>query len=114
MTLQRRLRGLTGEDVAAAWYQAHGYEVVARNWRCRRGELDLIVRNGATFVFCEVKSRRTDAFGSPAEAITHEKRQRVRHLAAAWIQDSKVRPATIRFDVAAILGDELQILEGAF
>jgi len=114
MTQRRRERGITGEDVAAAWYQANGYEVVARNWRCRQGELDLIVRQGPLFVFCEVKSRATDTFGTPAEAVTHDKRQRVRHLAAAWIQDSKTRPATIRFDVASVLGDELQIFEGAF
>ena len=114
MTLQRRERGLAGETVAAAWYEAHGYDIVARNWRCRTGELDLIVRKGPLFVFCEVRSRRTAAFGTPGESVTHEKRQRVRHLAASWIQESRVRPATIRFDVAAILGDELQILEGAF
>jgi putative endonuclease len=74
----------------------------------------LVIRDGPTYVFCEVKTRRTDAFGTPAEAVTREKRQRIRHLAARWIADSKVRPATIRFDVAALLGDELEIIEGAF
>ena len=114
MTSERRARGFSGEDVAAAWYLSQGYEVVARNWRCRDGELDLILRHGPAFVFCEVKSRATDAFGMPAEAVTHDKRQRIRHLAARWIQDSRVRPASIRFDVAAVLGDELQVIEGAF
>lgn len=114
MTQERRARGVAGEDVAAAWYRAQGYEIVDRNWRCRAGELDLIVRQGPSFVFCEVKSRATDLFGTGAEAVTYEKRQRIRHLAARWIQDSKVRPATIRFDVASILGDELQVIEGAF
>src|SRR5688572_28730036 len=107
MTAARKQRAVSGEDVAAAWYVSKGYEVVARNWRCRQGELDLILRQGPTFVFCEVKSRRSDLFGTGAEAVTHDKRQRVRHLAARWIQDSRVRPATIRFDVASILGDEL-------
>ncbi len=114
MTQARRARGISGEDVAAAWYASQGYEVVARNWRCRTGELDLIVRRGPTFVFCEVKSRRTTAFGAPQEAVTHEKRQRIRHLAARWIQDSKVRPVEIRFDVAAVLDDQLEVFEGAF
>ncbi len=114
MTQARRQRGIAGEDVAAAWYAAHGYEVVARNWRCRTGELDLIVRRGPEVVFCEVKSRRTAAFGAPAEAVNHEKRQRIRHLAARWVQESKVRPAQIRFDVAAILDDQLEVIEGAF
>jgi putative endonuclease len=114
MTAERRARGIAGEDVAAAWYLSQGYEVVARNWRCRQGELDLIVRQGATVVFCEVKSRSTTLFGTPAEAVTHDKRQRIRHLAARWIEDSRFRPAQIRFDVAAVLGEELEVIEGAF
>jgi putative endonuclease len=114
MSQARRQRGIAGEDVAAAWYLSEGYEIVARNWRCRTGELDLIVRRGPVFVFCEVKSRKTAAFGAPQEAVTHEKRQRVRHLAARWIEDSKVRPAEIRFDVAAVLDDQLEVIEGAF
>jgi putative endonuclease len=114
MTTQRRERGIAGEDIAAAWYLSNGYEVLERNWRCRQGELDLIVRRGAEVVFCEVKSRSTTMFGAPAEAVTHDKRQRIRHLAARWIQDSPVRPAQIRFDVAAVLGNELEIFEGAF
>jgi putative endonuclease len=114
LTQARRQRGIAGEDVAAAWYLSQGYELVARNWRCRTGELDLIVRRGPLFVFCEVKSRRTTAFGAPQEAVTRDKRQRIRHLAARWIEDSRVRPVEIRFDVAAVLDDQLEVIEGAF
>jgi len=110
----RRRRQISGEQVAAAWYQSQGYELVAQNWRCRSGELDLIVKRGAEVVFCEVKSRATTMFGAPAEAVNHDKRQRIRHLAARWIEESRVRPAQIRFDVAAVLGDELEVIEGAF
>jgi putative endonuclease len=100
---------------AAAWYEAHGYEVVARNWRCRDGELDLVLRQGRTFVFCEVKTRTTDAFGVPAEAVTMQKRARIRRLAARWLEeDAPLRPREIRFDVAAILAGDLEIIEGAF
>lgn len=111
---RRRSVGVTGEDLAAAWYVEQGYEVVARNWRCRHGELDLIVRDGRTFVFCEVKSRSSLAFGSPLEAVTHTKRQRIRHLAARWLEDAPVRPSGIRFDVVAVLDGELEVIEGAF
>ena len=55
--MARRALGIAGEDAAAAWYEANGYEVVARNWRCREGELDLVVRRNRTIVFCEVKTR---------------------------------------------------------
>ena len=110
----RREVGGSGEDLAAAWYEANGYEVVDRNWRCRHGELDLVLRNGRQVVFCEVKARTGLGFGTPAEAITRDKKQRIRFLAARWLEDAKPRPAEIRFDVAAVLGDDVEVLEGAF
>ena len=110
----RRETGVSGEDLAAAWYEANGYQVLARNWRCRQGELDLVLRNGRQVVFCEVKHRRGVGYGTPAESVTYEKRQRIRHLAARWLQDAKPRPAEIRFDVAAVLDGEVEIVQGAF
>lgn len=110
----RRALGRTGEDAAAEWYEAEGYEVVARNWRCRDGELDLVVRRGRVVVFCEVKARTSDAFGAPVEAVTREKQQRIRRLAARWIDDSGFRPVEIRFDVASVLGGRLEVVTGAF
>jgi putative endonuclease len=89
--------------------------VVARNWRCRDGELDLVLRQGRTFVFCEVKTRTSDAFGVPAEAVTRQKLARIRRLAARYLEeDAPMRPREIRFDIAAILGGQLEIIEGAF
>ena len=114
MTAQRQALGAQGEAQAARWYEDHGYQVVARNWRCREGEIDLIVRQRRTIVFCEVKTRTSDAFGLPAEAVTRAKRERLRHLAAKWLEESPVRPVGIRFDVAAILDGQLEIIEGCF
>jgi len=114
VTAHNRTLGITGEDAAAAWYEAQGYEVVARNWRCRDGELDLIVRMGRTFVFCEVKARSSDRFGAPVEAITPQKQARLRRLAARWLEESPIRAREIRFDVASILAGQLEILQGAF
>ena len=65
-------------------------------------------------MFCEVKSRTTSAFGIPAEAVTREKRQRVRVLASRWLDESPVRPTSIRFDVASVLSGRLEVIEGAF
>ncbi|MST31546.1 YraN family protein, partial [Acidimicrobiaceae bacterium USS-CC1] len=81
----RRL-GSHGEDLAAGWYVERGYEVVARNWRCPDGELDLVVRQGRLYVFVEVKSRTSDAFGVPAEAVNRAKQSRIRRLAAQWLE----------------------------
>jgi putative endonuclease len=110
----RRRLGAAGEAAAARWYSARGYEVVARNWRCREGEIDLIVRRGGTVVFCEVKARTSDAFGLPAEAVTRAKQQRLRGLAARWLAEGGVPAAEIRFDVASVLAGEVEVIEGAF
>ena len=114
MTQARRRLGRTGEDVVAAWYEAAGYEVVVRNWRCREGELDLVVRRDRTYVFCEVKARATDAFGVPAEAVGRAKQARIRQLAARWLSESDVRAMDIRFDVASVLAGKVEVLEAAF
>jgi putative endonuclease len=115
VTSARQALGAHGEALAAAWYERNGYRVLARNWRCREGEIDLVVCRARTIVFCEVKTRTTDAFGVPAEAVTYAKRTKLRHLAAKYLQeDSPVRPREIRFDVASVLAGDLEILEGAF
>ncbi|MGH9246730.1 MAG: YraN family protein [Acidimicrobiales bacterium] len=114
MTTARRELGASGEAAAAAWYEANGYEVVARNWRCRQGELDLVVRQARTVVFCEVKTRTSDAFGVPAEAVNHAKRQRLRHLAARWLADAGFPVREIRFDVVSVLDGHIEVIQGAF
>src|SRR3989440_12611399 len=113
MTQGRRDLGRSGEDAVAEWYIGHGYQVVVRNWRCRDGELDLVVRRGRAFVFCEVKTRTSTAFGAPVEAVTRTKQMRLRHLAARWLDDhAGVRATEIRFDVASVLAGQLEIVQG--
>jgi putative endonuclease len=108
-------RGADGEEAAAAWYRARGYRVLARNWRCREGELDLIVALGGSVVFCEVKARGSTRFGVPAEAVTRAKQRRIRGLAVLWLREAApFTPSTVRFDVAAVLGDQVDVIEAAF
>jgi putative endonuclease len=114
VTQARRALGTRGEDLVAAWYLANGYQVLDRNWRCRDGELDLVVRLGRTVVFCEVKTRTSDAFGVPAEAVTRRKQQRIRGLAARWLQESPSPAGEIRFDVASVLDGQLEVIPAAF
>jgi putative endonuclease len=107
--------GRHGEDLAAAEYAARGYTVVARNWRDGRlGELDLVVVRAGGLVVCEVKTRSSTAFGLPAEAVDFRKQRRIRALTVRFIAASAVRPASIRFDVAAVIGDTVELLEAAF
>ena len=115
MTAERLAFGATGEALVAAWYEAQGYTILARNWKVRAGELDVIAQRGRIVVFCEVKSRATLDFGSPADAVREEKRNRIRHLAALWLEtDAPRRPAEIRFDVATVVGTDVEVIEGAF
>lgn len=99
----RRALGAAGEATVARWYEDHGYEVIDRNWRCRDGELDLVVAGRGVIVFCEVKTRRGAGFVAPYEAVTPAKQRRIRRLAVRWLGDRRVRAQTIRFDVASVV-----------
>jgi putative endonuclease len=103
MTSQRRAVGAYGERMAEQHLREQGLVVLARNWRCAEGEVDLILRDGDDVVFCEVKTRRGDRYGTPAEAIRPAKVRRLRRLAARWLAETSVRPHEIRFDVVAVL-----------
>jgi putative endonuclease len=114
----RRVVGDAGESAVAVWYEVHGYRVVARNWRVREGEIDVIACRGATIVFCEVKTRRGDAYGAPAEAVTFRKQARLRKLAVLWLAAHDARADVLRFDVASVTpnghGWDVDVLEAAF
>lgn len=95
--------GRYGEDVAARHLRDRGMVILDRNWRCRAGEIDIVAKHGDVLVFCEVKTRRTDSCGSPAEAVTPRKLARMRVLAYAWL--SARRPPYVRdlrFDVVSV------------
>jgi putative endonuclease len=114
----RQRLGARGEDRAADWYRAAGYEVIARNWRCAEGELDLVVAQPGYLVFCEVKTRTSDRFGVPAEAVTGAKQRRLRTLAARFLAEHPPAVSSaargIRFDVVAVSGSTVDVIEAAF
>jgi putative endonuclease len=111
---RRHALGRAGEDRAAAWYLDHGYQIVDRNWRSRIGEIDLVCAGHGVLVFCEVKSRCTDRLGVPAEAVTGSKQLRVRRLAALYMLSHTCGGHKVRFDVAAVLGTTVSVIEDAF
>jgi putative endonuclease len=94
--------GRVGEDAALAHYLERGFCLVARNWRCSLGELDLILRRESLLVFCEVKTRRGTALGGPYEAVHAAKQRKVRALAQAFLTQVP-QAAGIRFDVASVI-----------
>ena len=120
----RVARGKWAEDLVSRWYEQHGYVIVARNWRCKRGELDVVAHRDGVLVVCEVKARASNAFGTPAEAVTLAKQLKVRRATAdfrASMSESNDAIASlvntarsVRFDVACVLGTQLEMLEDIF
>jgi putative endonuclease len=102
VTRARRDLGTFGERVAAAHLQAKGYRIRERNFRTREGEVDIIAEHGSTLVFVEVRTRRGDALGSPAESVTASKASHVLAVAQAYTQAHQDCPADQRIDVIAV------------
>lgn len=100
---RRRALGAYGETMAARHLTEQGMVLLDRNWRCRDGEIDLVLRDGPVLVICEVKTRSSDACGSPHEAVDREKVGRLRRLAAAWLRAHEVHPSDVRIDMVAVL-----------
>lgn len=97
--------GALGEDAAAAFLVTCGHDIVARNWRCRSGEIDIIAADGDTIVFVEVKTRSGTWFGTPAEAVTPAKANRLHRLAGLWLAERSAAWSPVRFDVVEVVVD---------
>ncbi len=94
--------GRFGEAAAARWYRRAGYRVLATNWLCREGELDLVVSRDGAVAFVEVKARSSARFGTGAEAVDHRKQRRIRTAAMRWLDRSDRFVGDIRFDVVEV------------
>jgi putative endonuclease len=94
--------GRRGEQAAARYLSAIGMRVVARNWRCRRAEVDVVAWDGDTLVFCEVKTRRSLSAGTPEDAVGQAKQARIAFAAACYLATLDREPEHVRFDVVAI------------
>src|SRR5436190_20805264 len=102
MSQSRIALGKTGEDLACRELERRGYAIVARRYRTRGGELDIIARDGPTLVFVEVKARDGGAFGEPGEAITATKRRRMMTVAMEYMMRHHLSACPSRFDVVSI------------
>jgi putative endonuclease len=108
--------GKNGEDFAVRYLVGVGFDILIRNWRCDVGEIDVVAVDGDTLVVVEVKTRSSTAYGSPAEAVTWRKADKLRELAMRWLRENPTR-LPIRFDVVSIVmprngRTELQHLRG--
>ena len=113
--------GRRGEKLATEYLQDRGLKILARNWRCPEGELDIVATDGdSTVIFCEVKTRSGTGFGTPVEAVTRGKRRRIRRLSYIWITSQPLNYwKTRQFDVIGVLirpgaAPELRHIRSAF
>jgi putative endonuclease len=101
--LNKNELGKIGEDLATLYLQDLGYEILMRNWRFQRVELDIVALDDSTLVFCEVKTRSSLSHGIPSEAITPLKIQHIRTAALHWLANHKSRHQGMRFDAISII-----------
>lgn len=99
----RQAIGAYGEGRAARLLVDLGMTVLERNWRCDEGEIDIVLRDGATLVVCEVKTRTSLVAGTPHEAVTDDKLARLKRLGERWAAERGIRPEGIRIDLVAVL-----------
>mgnify|MGYP006271709997 CR=1 FL=1 len=95
--------GTKGEECASQYLQDLGYQILDRNWRTKRGELDIVAMRESTLVFCEVKTRTSKVCGLPSESVSKTKIQHLKTVALEWLNSNQVNRSGIRFDVIAVL-----------
>lgn len=119
MTRRTQAVGAYGERCAVRHLIGAGLRPVARNWRCPDGEIDIVAWDGDVLAFCEVKTRRGDGYGTPAEAVGSAKVRRLRGLAARWLAETGTTADELRFDVLSVRlsgagAARVEHLKGAF
>ena len=107
--MNNKIKGKAGEDLVCAYLKKQGYEILERNFRTRVGEIDIIAVDEGCLVFIEVKTRKDDACGLPAEAVDYRKQQTISRVASQYIQKYLRYDAIMRFDVAEVWMDEMKV-----
>ncbi len=102
----RQRLGRWGEDLAANYLEAKGYQILARNWRSRHGEIDLVTRNAGSIAFVEVKTRKGRDFGLPEEGLTAQKANRIKRLAQDYLAENDLYDIDWSIDLVAVELDQ--------
>ncbi len=116
--MQRILLGRAGEDRAVSFLKSLGYEVMTRNYKCKSGEIDIVARDGGVIAFVEVKTRRSDEFGTPGASVNRRKQRRISMAAVSYLQRNNLLDSPARFDVVEISlsggKERINIIKNAF
>jgi putative endonuclease len=111
-------RARWAEDLVADFYQREGYKIIARNWHCRQGELDIVAvlpeALVKTIVVVEVRARASNYFGSAFESVTQAKQTKLRIATKKFLDSHKLSYSAVRFDVASVMGVKIEIVRDAF
>lgn len=103
--------GMRFEEAAAVWLAARGWQVIERNVRFKRKEIDLVIRRGDVIAFVEVKGRQGAGYGRPVEAVTWKKRREIESVARWWVERNGAETLSYRFDVIGVLADQRRVLQ---
>lgn len=114
MKQNNRMVGQTYEQKAGEYLRNLGYEILEYNYRCKQGEIDIVALDRDIYVFCEVKYRRDDRVGFPAEAVTLTKQRRISRSAMVYLKEHYLWDVSCRFDVISILGEDISHIKNAF
>ena len=113
--MNNRAVGTAYEEAAATRLASMGYRILEHSFRCREGEIDLVARDGACLVFVEVKYRRTGCMGHPLEAVTPAKQRRICRVSDVYRMRHRIpSDMQVRYDVAAVLDQDIQVVQNAF
>lgn len=113
-TENRRKTGMIYERYAGRYLERMGYQILAYNYRCRAGEIDIVAADGTYLVFCEVKYRKSAKKGTPLEAVSEKKQRIIRRCALFYIMEHGKTDVPCRFDVVGIEDREVTLVRGAF
>ena len=118
MTEKTKTLGKKGEDIAAAFLEKKGYNILFRNYKCSFGEIDIIAKHKKTLSFVEVKTRNAKKYGLPQEAVTPAKQAKISRVALEFVQRYKMENRAARFDVVSVQylndGYAVDLIENAF
>ena len=114
MAYNKRKTGALYEQIAGAYLEKKGYEILEYNYRCKQGEVDIIAKDGEYLVFCEVKFRSGTGNGYPFEAVNYRRQQTLSRCALFYIVEKGLTYLSCRFDVISILGEEITLFQNAF
>lgn len=110
----KKFLGRAGEIKAAKFLENKGYKIVAKNFKTRLGEIDIIAKDKECIVFIEVKTRSGDGYGAPCEAVNRKKQEKYFAVATQYLQNNKLLDCECRFDVVEIENGEINHIENAF